>query len=204
MDRLVHIVDDDAIVRRSTALFLRTQGFIPKTYDSGRAFLEVAPMLGPGCVLLDVLMPGLDGIAVLERLQSIEFGCPIVVMTVLRDTTTAVAAMRRGAYNYIEKPFDHTTILPALEEAFSAIARLESQRLTAAQASARIDTLTGRERDILEGLATGQTNKMIAITLGISPRTVEIHRANMMEKLRVTTLPEVLRIALLAGIGTEV
>ncbi|EXS68701.1 MULTISPECIES: response regulator transcription factor [unclassified Sphingobium] len=201
VEQRVYIVDDDAAVRRSTAMLLRTRGYLADSYASGLTFLEAAPSLGPGCVLLDVRMPEIDGIAVLERLQATDFKSPIVVMTAHGDIGTAVTAMRRGAHNFIEKPFDHATIMPALEEAFALLSKAESQRLTAASAALRLECLTGRERDILEGLAAGQTNKMIAIKLGISPRTVEIHRANMMEKLHVSTLPAALRIALVAGLG---
>lgn len=201
VEKLVHIVDDDGSVRRSTSLFLRTRGYSAESYSSGVAFLDAAGSLRPGCVLLDIQMPEIDGIAVLERMRAAGMDFPVVVMTAHGDIGTAVAAMRKGAHNFIEKPFDQDTILQALEEAFALVEQADAQRLTAAAALARIEALTPRERDILEGLAAGQTNKMIAIALGISPRTVEIHRANMMEKLGVRTLPEALRIALIAGLG---
>ncbi len=200
---LVHIVDDDDSVRRSTARFLRTQGYLVESYESGTVFLASEKAMRPGCVLLDVRMPEIDGIAVLERLRAKDFTNPVIVMTAHGDIEVAVAAMRKGAHNFIEKPFDRTTILSALEEAFALLNRTEGQRLTVASALVRLEDLTGRERDILEGLVAGQTNKMIAIKLGISPRTVEIHRANMMDKLGVSTLPEALRIALTAGLGSS-
>lgn len=202
-ERLVHIVDDDSSVRRSTAVLLKTQGYSVESHGSGVAFLDAAASLRPGCVLLDIRMPELDGIAVLERMRKAGMEFPVVVMTAHGDIGTAVAAMRRGAHNFIEKPFDRETILSALEEAFALLVQSESQRLTAAGAMLRIGALTPRERDVLEGLVAGQTNKMIAIALGISPRTVEIHRANMMEKLGVHSLPEALRIALRAGLGAD-
>ncbi|WP_447954094.1 response regulator transcription factor [Sphingopyxis chilensis] len=201
VERLVHIVDDDGSVRRSTSVFLRTQGYAVENHSSGVAFLEAVGSLQPGCVLLDVRMPEIDGIAVLERMRSAGVDFPVVVMTAHGDVGTAVAAMRKGAHNFIEKPFERDTILQALEDAFALAEQADAQRLTAAAALSRIEALTPRERDVLEGLAAGQTNKMIAITLGISPRTVEIHRANMMEKLGVHSLPEALRIALIAGLG---
>ncbi|CCA93207.1 MULTISPECIES: response regulator transcription factor [Novosphingobium] len=203
VEKLVYIIDDDGAIRRSTSLFLRTQGYAVESYSSGVPFLEAAGSLRPGCVMLDVRMPEIDGIAVLEQMRSAGVDFPVVVMTAHGDVSTAVTAMRKGAHNFIEKPFEQDTILQALEEVFAVAEQADAQRLTAAAALSRIETLTPRERDVLEGLATGQTNKMIALAHGISPRTVEIHRANMMEKLGVRTLPEALRIALIAGLGTE-
>ena len=203
VEKLVYIVDDDGAIRRSASLFLRTQGYAVESYNSGVLFLEAAQTLRPGCVLLDVRMPEIDGVTVLERLRAGGSDLPVVVMTAHGDIGTAVTAMRKGAHNFIEKPFEQDTILQALEEVFAIAEQADAQRLTAAAAMSRIETLTPRERDVLEGLAAGQTNKMIARAHGISPRTVEIHRANMMEKLGVHTLPEALRIALIAGLGTD-
>lgn len=203
VERLVYIVDDDGSIRRSVSLFLRTKGYVVESFSSGLPFLEAAGSLRPGCVLLDVRMPEIDGITVLEQMRAAGVDFPVVVMTAHGDVSTAVAAMRKGAHNFIEKPFEQDTILEALEEVFALAEQADAQRLTAAAALARIEALTPREREVLEGLAAGQTNKMIALTHGISPRTVEIHRANMMEKLGVRTLPEALRIALIAGLGTS-
>jgi two-component system response regulator FixJ len=200
-DEIVYVVDDDATVRRSVALLLRTQGYLIYAYHSGTAFLAKATSLRPGCVLLDIQMPEMDGLAVLKRLKETVFKSPIIVMTGHGDIGTAVTAMRNGAHNFIEKPFDRDTIMSALNEAFALSNEKDEQRLTAAAAMARLDCLSGRERDILDGLVSGQTNKMTAIKLGISPRTVEIHRAHMMERLGVRTLPDALRIALLAELG---
>lgn len=203
VERLVYIVDDDGSIRRSVSLFLRTKGYAVESFSSGVPFLEAAGSLRPGCVLLDVRMPEIDGIALLEHMRAAGVDLPVVVMTAHGDVSTAVAAMRKGAHNFIEKPFEQDTILEALEEVFALAEQADAQRLTAAAALSRIEALTPREREVLEGLAAGQTNKMIALTHGISPRTVEIHRANMMEKLGVRTLPEALRIALIAGLGTS-
>lgn len=200
-ERRVYIVDDDASVRRSTAVFLRTQGYLVESYGSGAEFLDKAQDLQPGCVLLDVRMPGLDGIGVLERLATIDFACPVVVMTAYGDIATSVRAMRLGARNFIEKPFDRETILFALDDAFALIDQRDERELTVAAAQQRLEVLTPREREVLEGLAGGKTNKMIAIDLGISPRTVEVHRANLMDKLGAQTLPEALRIALVKDMG---
>lgn len=202
-EKLVYIVDDDGAIRRSASLFLRTQGYLVESYSSGVPFLEAIGSLRPGCVLLDIRMPEIDGIAVLEQMRAAGVEYPVVMMTAHGDVSTAVTAMRKGAHNFIEKPFDRDTIVQALEEVFELAEAEDARRLTAAAAMACIETLTPRERDVLEGLASGQTNKMIALTHGISPRTVEIHRANMMEKLGVSTLPEALRLALAAGLGTN-
>jgi two-component system response regulator FixJ len=202
-EQIIYVVDDDATVRRAVALLLRTQGYIVDTYVSGTAFLAKAASLRPGCVLLDIQMPELDGLAVLERLKETVFQSPIIVMTGHGDIGTAVTAMRNGAHNFIEKPFDRDTFMAALNEAFALSNEKDEHRLTTAAAMAGLDCLSGRERDVLDGLVSGQTNKMIAINLGISPRTVEIHRAHMMERLGVRTLPDALRIALVAELGNR-
>lgn len=202
-DQIVYVVDDDATVRSAVALLLRTQGYIVDTYPSGMEFLAKATSLRPGCVLLDIRMPEMDGIAVLEQLKKNVFQSPVIVMTGHGDIVTAVTAMRNGAHNFIEKPFDRDTFMHALNEAFALSNEKDGHRLTTAAAIARLDCLSGREREILDGLVSGQTNKMIAINLGISPRTVEIHRAHMMQRLGVRTLPEALRIALVAELGNQ-
>jgi len=200
-ERLVHIVDDDASVRRAAALLLRTQGFLVESHASGVAFLDRMKDLRPGCVLLDVRMPEVDGIGVLEQLGKTEFDWPVIIMTAHGDIATAVAAMRLGARNFIEKPFEEDTLMLALDDGFALLSRKDELDLTVAAAMARLECLTPREREVLDGLAAGQTNKMIAIDLGISPRTVEIHRANLMDKLGVQTLPQALRIALVVELG---
>lgn len=200
-ERLVHIVDDDASVRRAAALLLRTQGYLVESHASGVAFLDKMKDLRPGCVLLDVRMPEVDGIGVLEQLGKTEFDWPVIIMTAHGDIATAVAAMRLGARNFIEKPFEEDTLMLALDDGFALLSRKDELDLTVATAMARLECLTPREREVLDGLAGGQTNKMIAIDLGISPRTVEIHRANLMDKLGVQTLPQALRIALVVELG---
>ncbi|MCW3837298.1 response regulator transcription factor [Sphingomonas canadensis] len=200
-ERLVHIVDDDASVRRAAALLLRTQGYLVESHASGVAFLDKVKDSRPGCVLLDVRMPEVDGIGVLEQLGKTEFDWPVIIMTAHGDIATAVAAMRLGARNFIEKPFEEDTLLLALDDGFALLSRKDELDLTVAAAMARLECLTPREREVLDGLAAGQTNKMIALDLGISPRTVEIHRANLMDKLGVQTLPQALRIALVVELG---
>lgn len=203
IERLVHIVDDDASVRRAAALLLRTQGYLVESHASGVVFLDKMKDLRPGCVLLDVRMPEIDGIGVLEHLGKTEFDWPVIIMTAHGDIATAVAAMRLGARNFIEKPFEEDTLMLALDDGFALLSRKDELDLTVAAATARLECLTPREREVLDGLAAGQTNKMIALDLGISPRTVEIHRANLMDKLHVQTLPQALRIALVVELGSH-
>ena len=201
MKRLVHIVDDDSSVRRSTAVLLRVEGYTTESHASGVSFLSAHQNAEPGCVLLDIRMPDMDGLQVLARLRATGFPMPIVMMTAHGDISTAVGALRGGALNFIEKPFDRSTLSPALEDAFAHLEKTHQMEMSAARAETRLECLTPRERDVLDGLVAGKANKLIAIDLGISPRTVEIHRANLMGKLGVASLSDVLRIALVAGQG---
>ena len=203
--KVAHVVDDDAAVRRSLALLLRSAGFAVQAYESGEAFLKAADAAAPadglpfGCVLLDLRMPGMDGLAVQREMAARGLGLPVVVVTAHGDVPLAVQAMRAGASDFIEKPYDGEAIIQAAE---AALARGDEDRARAregAEAAARVAALTPRERDVLQGLLAGRQNKVIARDLGISPRTVEIHRANLMDKLGVQSLSEALRTALAAG-----
>jgi two-component system response regulator FixJ len=179
---------------------LRTSGYMVKTYDSGVGLLAIDD-LPPGCILLDVRMPEIDGLEVQAELRRRGLPHPVIIMTGHGDIAVAVQAMKEGAVDFIEKPFEKAVLLSALDEGFTRInssARSEA-RVEVAQATLR--KLTPRERDVLEGLVRGHPNKTIAYDLGISPRTVEIHRANVMSKLEVASLSEALRIAFAAGLG---
>jgi two-component system response regulator FixJ len=200
-NRIVYLVDDDEAIRRSASFMLRTTGFIVKTYSSGTDLLEVSRELDPGCILLDVRMPGLDGLEVHKVLNQRNIRLPVIVMTGHGDVSVAVQAMKAGALDFIEKPFEKATLLEALEQGFAQLARADNAAARANSASAQLAILTPREREVLDGLAKGHPNKTIAYDLGISPRTVEIHRANVMSKLRVASLSEALRIAFAAGLG---
>jgi two-component system, LuxR family, response regulator FixJ len=197
-EKLVHIVDDDDAVRRSAAFMLKHAGYRVESHVSGVAFLKEAKHAERGCVLLDVRMPEMDGLEVQQEMTNIGIDMPIVILTGHGDVDVAVKAMRAGAVNFIEKPYEKETLLYAIEEAHARLDRSHDKDMKAHEAQVRLASLTGRERDVLNGLVQGYPNKTIAYDLGISPRTVEIYRANMMEKLRVRSLSEALRIAFIA------
>lgn len=199
--QLVHLVDDDEAIRRSASFMLRTAGMTVKTYASGLELLAAGKRLEPGCVLLDVRMPGMDGLEVQKALREQDIRLPVVVMTGHGDVTVAVQAMKAGAVDFIEKPFEKATLMDALEQGFAQLAEAGTLAKRTEAASAQLEVLTPREREVLEGLVRGHPNKTIAYDLGISPRTVEIHRANVMSKLGVASLSEALRIAFAAGLG---
>lgn len=200
-ERIVHLVDDDEAIRRSAGFMLKTSGYQVKAYASGVELLKDARDLSPGCVLLDVRMPEMDGLQVQEALKDRGIGHPVIVMTGHGDIGVAVQAMKAGAVDFIEKPFEKAVLLSAIEEGFARIEQAGRNRERAEQAQVRLQALTPRERDVLEGLVRGHPNKTIAYDLDISPRTVEIHRANLMSKLGVASLSEALRIAFAAGLG---
>lgn len=200
---LVYIVDDDEAIRRSASFMLKTSGFRVSSYDSGTAFLKAARSLEPGCVLLDIRMPGPDGLEVQRTLRDSGLLLPVVIMTGHGDISLAVQAMKAGAVDFIEKPFERPVLLGALEVARGRLAKEAAASGREQDAEARLNVLTARERDVLGGLANGLPNKTIAYDLGISPRTVEIHRANLMEKLGARSLSETLRLAFAAGLGRD-
>jgi two-component system, LuxR family, response regulator FixJ len=197
-DKLVHIVDDDDSVRRSAAFMLKNAGYRVETHVSGVAFLKEAKTAERGCVLLDVRMPEMDGLQVQQEMTARGIDMPVVILTGHGDISVAVKALRAGAVNFIEKPYEKEMLISAIEEAYLKLGRMHDKDMKAGEAKIRLASLTGRERDVLDGLVAGYPNKTIAYDLGISPRTVEIYRANMMEKLRVRSLSEALRIAFIA------
>lgn len=197
---LVHLVDDDEAIRRSASFMLRTSGFVVKTYASGQELLAVGKQLEAGCILLDVRMPGMDGLEVQQALLEQGTRLPVVVMTGHGDVSVAVQAMKAGAVDFLEKPFEKGQLMIALDAGFARLERREEAATTAHEAEVRIAALTAREQEVLQGLARGFPNKTIAYDLGISPRTVEVHRANLMTKLEVRSLSEALRIAFAAGL----
>lgn len=201
--RLVHVIDDEVAVRDAAAFMLRHAGYDVATYPSGEAFLQTVDSVRPGCILLDVRMPGIDGLELQQELAGRGITMPIVVVTGHGDIRIAVQAMKAGAVDFVQKPYQRDVLLPALEGAFDRFEQVRVQGLKAAEASALVAKLTAREHDVLNRLAQGSSNKTIAHDLGISPRTVEIHRANMMEKLGASSLSAALRIAFAAGLGAE-
>ena len=202
-DRIIHLVDDDEAIRRSAGFMLKTSGFKVSSFASGVELLREAKDLQPGCILLDVRMPDMDGLQVQQALQERGIGYPVIVMTGHGDVAVAVQAMKAGAVDFIEKPFEKAVLMSALEEGFSRLEQTGRSRARAEEARVRLQALTPRERDVLEGLVRGHPNKTIAYDLDISPRTVEIHRANLMSKLGVASLSEALRIAFAAGLDEQ-
>jgi len=161
--------------------------------------MRAAHTLAQGCVLLDVRMPGLSGLEVQQELRSRGIGLPVIMMTGHGDISVAVTAMKAGAVDFVEKPFEKAVLLAALEDGFGRIEQSGRRAVLADEAMVRLSALTPRECDVLRGLVDGLPNKTIGYDLGISPRTVEIHRANLMSKLNVNSLSEALRIAFAAG-----
>jgi two-component system, LuxR family, response regulator FixJ len=198
-DRIVYVVDDESDVRRALGFFLKAAGFTPRPFLGGADLIDEAPTLQPGCVLMDIRMPDLDGLKVLERLGRQVASLPVIVMTGHGDIATAVRAMQLGAIDFLEKPFEDELLLRALAHGFDLIdkgAEVERERRDAAR---RLAVLTPRERDVLTLLSEGKSNKEVAIALDLSVRTVEMHRATMFDRLGVRTLPEALKLAFRAG-----
>lgn len=203
MGRIVHVVDDDTAVRRSLAMLLRSTGHQVETYGSAEALLQAAEAaeLAQGCIVLDVRMPGMDGLLLMEELSRRGIRLPVVIVTGHGDIPLAVRAMRAGALDFVEKPYSEERILEAVGGALSSSREADRQRLLSVQAQAKVAALSPREREVLAALVEGKANKVIGFELGISPRTVEVHRANLMEKLGVRSLPEAVRIGLAGGVG---
>lgn len=202
-DKIVHIVDDDDSVRRSVAFMLKHAGYHVENHLSGVEFLKATKTAQRGCVLLDVRMPEIDGIQVQKAMAIRGIDMPVVVLTGHGDVAIAVEAMRNGAVNFVEKPYEREELLRAIDEAFKRLYRSYDKVMKSREAKIRLACLTGRERDVLNGLVAGYPNKTIAYDLGISPRTVEIYRSNLMDKLRVRSLSEALRIAFIADQKVE-
>ncbi|GLK77201.1 DNA-binding response regulator [Methylopila jiangsuensis] len=196
-DAVVHVVDDDAAVRQSLAFLLVSDGLAVQTHESAADLLAVARDID-GCVVTDVRMPGVDGIELLRRLKAQGVHLPVIVMTGHADVPLAVEAMKAGAVDFMEKPFDDEAMLAAVRGALDRQADVAGRQDRAAEAKGRIAALSERERQVLDGLVAGHANKAIAYDLGISPRTVEIYRANVMTKMRAASLSELVRLALLA------
>jgi two-component system response regulator FixJ len=206
--RAVHVVDDDDAVRRALAMLFRSAGIPVEAHPSGLAFLEALPFLredAVGCVLTDVRMPSLDGLELLRRLKEGGFRRPVLVMTAHGDVSTAVRAMKAGAVDFVEKPFEDDTLLAAIDAALgtpqAAGPAGPAGPAGADDAAERVAALSPREREVLDLLIAGKPNKHIARDLGLSPRTVEVHRARMMARLGVGSLAEAVRLAVQAELG---
>src|ERR1700730_18678712 len=197
LERTVYVVEADAAVRQSLEQLLQSAGLATIPYDSSSAFLDAASNLPAGCALLDVDMPGIDGLELQGRLRALGVALPVVVMTEQGDVQMAVRAMKAGAVDFIEKPFEEDVLVTAIELAFVQ-GGAGDRALEVADAARRIALLTRREREVLDGLVAGRPNKLIAFDLGISVRTVEVHRARMMDRLGVRHIAEAVRLAVVA------
>lgn len=201
--KIVHIVDDEETIRRSLDFLLKTVGFKVFKWADGETFLKGIDSMEPACVLLDVRMPQMDGLEVQAVMAKRGINHPVIVLTGHGDISTAVQAMRAGAVDFLEKPFKRERLLEALEIGNMQIADRKDHLVREQWAKVQIAALTQREREVLDGLACGYPNKTIGYDLGISPRTVEVHRANVMAKLDVSSFAGVLRVAFAAGRGSE-
>ncbi|WP_414711498.1 response regulator transcription factor [Sphingobium yanoikuyae] len=199
--KTIHIVDDEYSVRAATAFLLELEGYSVRTWQRGAHFLAAAPSEPAGCVILDLRMPDMDGLEVQRRLNEADLNFPVIMLTGHGDIAVTVAAMKMGAVDFLVKPFERQSLLQAVENAWSVLHDNGARRQRTMQAQALVEKLTPRERDVLAGLTMGLPNKHIALQLGISPRTIEIHRANLMAKLKTRNLSDALRVAFAAGIG---
>lgn len=195
--RFIYVIDDDPAIRRSLERLLDAVGFRVASYATPRAFLDAAGSLRGGCVLLDLRMPEMDGFEVYARLRLINPDLPVIVVTAQGDVQTAVRAMKAGAVDFIEKPYSDDALIAAIESALKSSAAKDRTDDIAAAAKL-INTLSPRERQVLEALVAGQPNKVIAFDLGISVRTVEVHRSRMMDRLGVHQFAEAVRLLVLA------
>lgn len=195
---VVHIVDDDEAVRQLLAFLLSAAGIPVRLYDSATAFLNVVPEIQAGCLITDVRMPDMTGIELLRRLRTKLIDLPAIVITGHGDIALAVEAMKAGAVDFIEKPFEEEAILGAVRSVAERAGRKGRQSEEGAALTAKLASLSERERQVLEGLVAGNANKTIAYDLSISPRTVEVYRANLMTKMQAKSLSELIRMAMLA------
>jgi two-component system response regulator FixJ len=193
---VIHVVDDDPAVRDSLRFALEAAGCDVRTYDSALRLLDGGAALEPGVIVTDVRMPGMTGLELVVRLKEDGVGYPVIVLTGHADVEMAVQAMKAGVVDFLEKPVDHAALLAAIETARQRASGAAGRQAEREEIAARIAALTPRERDVFEAIAAGESNKSAALKLGISPRTVEIYRANVMEKMRARTLSDLVRMAL--------
>jgi two-component system response regulator FixJ len=192
-DAVVHLIDDDDGVRQAVAFLLTTSGFAVRVYESAAAFLKALPSVQPGCVLTDVRMPGMDGLALQRELKARGIGLPVIVITGHGDVPLAVEAMKAGAVDFIEKPFHDEALLSAIRVANDRHARDGHRDEEIAAIKAKLASLSVREREVLDGLIAGLPNKAIAYDLKISARTVEVHRANLMVRMGAHSVADLVR-----------
>jgi two-component system response regulator FixJ len=193
----IHVVDDDAALRESLAFLLSAEGFEVIAYDGASALLARASRLAPGCILTDIRMPGMTGLELVVELKRLGLEHPVIVMTGHGDVQLAVEAMKAGVLDFLEKPFADEALIGAIRAALAVSADKATRGAEKAEIERRAAQLTERERDVFEAIVAGDSNKTAALKLGISPRTVEIYRANVMSKMQARSLSDLVRMALL-------
>lgn len=199
-DPVIYVIDDDEAVRQSIEFLLKTVGITVRGFDSAKAFFEVLPEIEHGCVVTDVRMPEITGIDVLREVSEKKPDLPVIIITGHGDVPLAVEAMKLGAVDFLEKPFDDDLLIESVRSALSRDADTAKRKAEVAEINDKLNALSKREREVLEGLVAGKPNKTIAFDLGISPRTVEIYRANLMTKMSANSLSDLVRMAMIAGI----
>jgi two-component system response regulator FixJ len=199
VEAVVHVIDDDDAVRDSLSFLLTAAGLTITAYDSATAFVAKLPRVAAGCIVTDIRMPGLSGVDLLKRLKLEGIRMPVIVMTGHGDVPLAVEAMKLGAVDFLEKPFDDDHLLAAIRSALDRHGDDDKRAEREVAYRERLETLSAREQQVLDGLIAGHPNKTIAYDLGISARTVEVYRANVMTKMQAGSLSDLVRMALLAG-----
>ena len=200
LEPVIYVIDDDEAVRQSLEFLLKTEGLTVRSFDSAQGFLNVLPEIRSGCIITDVRMPDITGIDLLRKVKEFGIEVPVIVITGHGDISLAVEAMKIGAIDFLEKPFDDDTLLDAVRGSLTRNADAAQRNAELTQIQNRLVALSNRERQVLEGLVAGKANKVIAFDLGISPRTVEIYRANLMTKMAANSLSDLVRMAMMAGI----
>jgi two-component system response regulator FixJ len=199
----VYVIDDDPAMRDSLDFLLGSAGFVVRLFESAQIFLNELPDLAAGCVVTDIRMPGIDGMELLRQLNLASRKLPVIVMTGHGDVPLAVEAMKLGALDFLEKPFEDDRLIGMIETALSQSDNGAKSEAVSADMAARVASLTPRERQVMQGLVTGLSNKAIARDYDISPRTVEVYRANVMTKMQAGNLSELVRFAIRAGIDED-
>jgi len=203
LEQIVYVIDDDEAVRQSLEFLLKTSGITVLGFESAKVFLEKLPHIKSGCIITDVRMPEITGIDLLRRIRDSGVDIPVIVITGHGDVSLAVEAMKVGAVDFLEKPFDDEALLSSVRSALRKGADTARHKAEVSEINERLTALSNRERQVLEGLVAGKANKVIAFDLGISARTVEIYRANVMTKMSANSLSDLVRMAMTAGILTD-
>ena len=199
-EAIIYVIDDDDAVRQSLEFLLKTAGLTVRGFEHARSFLEILPQIKHGVVVTDVRMPDISGIDLLRGLRETNPDLPVIVITGHGDISLAVEAMKIGAVDFLEKPFDDDLLIASVRSALNRDADVAKRKAELGNISEKLAALSNRERQVLDGLVAGNANKTIAFDLGISPRTVEIYRANLMTKMSANSLSDLVRMAMTAGI----